>query len=190
MKRRQAIVVHKYSSFKYGLLDKGTGRIDAAVFERNLSIASMIEFQSFKQFRGLDLIEQIDLVQMPLHLARTDLLFLHHVVELCNQFIPAGSAVDGIFDLLSLLYTRCNKWERQQKKMFVLQLLAMIGYYPEHQKNTVDQWAKYAFESGLTISLAQEREVDQWLARCIAGHPRIALFKTLAFLKNSEFHEI
>ena len=190
MNKRRAIVLHQYSLHKYGVLDELQGRIDLYSFNRTLVVASMIQYQTFKTRHELPVIEQVNVQQMPLELGRQDLLFIHHVIELCVQFIPVGSMGEELFEFLQFLYAVDHEWHRQHKKLFVLKLLTMIGYYPEHNVAGINNLLiKNSFILPSMLSSAQEREVDAWLARCVAYHPRIELFKTLAFLRDSEQYE-
>ena len=80
---------------------------------------------------ALYIIDDMNIHETPMALARHDILFLHHVLELCCQLIPVNSCVDGIFDLLMHLYsTQIYTGSVQYKKIFLLKLLTRLGIYP------------------------------------------------------------
>ena len=115
-------------------------------------------------------------------------MFLHHVLELCYVFIPIGSCVKGIFDLLCLLY-KPKKYiqTNQHKKIFLFKLLTTLGIYASDdlvrascfeplQTMSIDTLDNYS------LDLASEKALDNWLCHCIVEYAGIDSLKTIHFL--------
>ncbi len=183
------VVLKNYEpkSSKIALVDKELGRIDGVVFSRTICVGSLLHYDVQRGRNGY-LLEHVKVDNLPLALARSDLLFFHHVLELCYYFIPVASEVAGIFELLQFLYTvEYSACSKQSKKLFVLKLLATIGLYSE-----VSDMHEQTIRKLLAVPLnmivhelldeASEKIMDDWLLRCIAEHPFVKYFNTMHFL--------
>src|SRR5690606_32873093 len=92
------------SRYKISLLDKNHGRMECVVDSSILCVGSLVSYAFFEQ-RGGFFLRDVQVIYTPLSLGSSDLLFLHHILELLYYFAPVGSCVNGIFDLLAFLYT-------------------------------------------------------------------------------------
>ena len=175
---------------KIALLDAIKGRIDGGVFSSSVCVGAVLRYQIAGR-HDRHLLDAIEIEDIPFALARSDLLFLHHVLEICYYFIPIGSCVAGVFELLQFLYTvDYSSCGMQCKKLFLLKLLVAIGFYPE-----LPQWQEQGIQQLLAlpidivahepIDLAIEKMIDDWLSACIAQHPRIEQFNTVHFLTKN-----
>ena len=190
--RHTGIVLRYYPSrnYKVAILDKEMGRIDAVLFKRDISPGIVIQY-GLRVQRINALVEDIDIINSPLLLARADLLFLHHVLEICFHFIPVGSCTDGIFDLLCYLYQLNNEQcSNVFKKVFLFKLFTIIGYYPDAQhmsRVVMHKLVSMPMEdvSFLVASSELERGLNDWLRQCIAQHPAIEYFNTMQFVTNN-----
>lgn len=169
------------------LIDEQEGRIDVGmVRDRTFSPGAMLRYCLIRKPVNRLVIDSCKIQEMPLALARQDIEFLHHVLELCYYFVPVGSCTNGIFELLSALYSpECALWSDASKKFFVFRLMRVIGYYSSHSEDhnlkvlltrpvaeiIMDEQVKYC-----------EAVVTQWLQRCLIEHPAIKQFRTLSFL--------
>ena len=137
---------------------------------------------------ALYIVDDMNIHEMPMALARQDILFLHHVLELCCQLIPVNSCVNGIFDLLMDLYsTHMYTSSIQYKKLFLFKLLTILGIYPYTQKMQgpiFDRLVRMPIDSVCdeTLDLESEKELDIWLHQCITEHVRVNSLKTIHFL--------
>lgn len=179
--------------YKIALLDESAGRIDAVHFGQEFSPGTAIQYHiSFNHNgRGNPKIDDVHLYAMPFFLARSDVLFLHHVLEICFHFVPVGSCTDGIFDALRLLYaTDSLEWNMLYKKIFLFKLFVTIGYYPDVEK-IGKRFVGILLESSLRdipsdIEVPDlERHLTDWLRQCIAQHPAIEYFNTVQFVTRS-----
>ncbi len=191
--KKKAFVLYKPAfKKKYSVIEQEGNRIDMYIFGSSFPPGSCISYAVDKQIRGIDVASTAELIALPFYLARSDILFVHHVIEICFQFIPVGSRVDHIFELLTCLYKVADDkpWSTKTKKIFVLQLLAMIGYYPEYELQKMAHLINQPFFSEYAIITdTDEREIDAWITRCISSHPRVEQFKTLQFLRGCEKYE-
>lgn len=181
---------------KISLLDKCHGKIEARPhfdrkpkFYEKICAGSIISYQLTQsgQFFGV-IIDQF--VGMPFNLAKKDIHFLHHLLELCQFFIPVGSQeCSNIFDLIQSLYYYGDEHciQVQMQKLILFRFFAVLGIYPEHQL-----FHSPMFYHVLTCSLSEifqyklsieiERMLDVWLSNCVNMHPMVSSFKTGSFL--------
>ncbi len=175
---------------KIALLDKKHGRVDGIVYSKQVVVGALVHY-NMRPKRAIFIIDDMNIQEMPMHLARQDILFLHHVLELCYQLIPINSCVDGIFDLLMHLYsTRVYEASSQYKKLFLFKLLTTLGIYTSVEKmsrSTFDMLISMPIDSMCdeTLNLESEKELDIWLYYCITEHVRTDLLKTIHFLSKN-----
>ena len=100
------IILKRYTTRnnKVSLLDKQLGRIEGILVSDIISVGSLLQYVA-QPYTGGFFLTNIQIIHVPLLLAKIDLLFLHHIFELCYHFAPIGSSVLGVFDLLMFLYT-------------------------------------------------------------------------------------
>lgn len=174
---------------KIALLDQSAGRVDGIITSPLVCVGSMIEYRVDKHKGTLLYIKQHSIVGVPLSIARLDILFWHHVLELCYYFVPLGSFTQQLFELLEFLYTVdigvC--WCRRAKKVYLFKLLALIGVYtrlprlPEKQIEHLQALPLYLLANEV-IDDQSEKMLDEWLRSCVYEHPAIRKFNTTHFL--------
>jgi hypothetical protein len=175
-------------SSKVSLLDSKLGRLEGYLFSQRRLVGALLDY-TIQMRNGLHWIVNYEIVDMPLSLARVDLLFLHHVLELCCHFMPNGTHDEGVFELLMILYKQdSQKYSPLYKKVFLFKILTMVGLYPEHtilRKPSVYRLINMSIDKIMTesIDLECEKDLGQWIAMCIADHPRIEHFKSIDCLK-------
>jgi len=191
--RHTGIVIHTFlpKKYKVAIIDNKVGRIDGF-------ISSMVHGQPGSLFTysieckgSLYKIKDMCTDDMPLVLARNDILFLHHVFEICYRFIPVGSCVQGIFDLLCVLYDKkMSIMSRQCKKIFLFRLLMLLGMYTTQIKTSV-QWMRYVHEIPVDtkvstlLNLEDEKQLDMWLYYSILEQSEGQMLKTVHFLTEN-----
>lgn len=185
------ILSHLFSrTGKIALLDKEYGRIDGIVRPNKVVVGALVHY-SMRPKHMMYMIDDMNIHEMPMQLARQDILFLHHVLELCFQLIPVNSCVDGVFDLLMGLYaTHVYISPVQYKKLFLFKLLTTLGIYAYTQKmgkSTFDKLLCMPIDSMRyeTLDLESEKELDIWLHYCITEHVRVDSLKTIHFLSKN-----
>ncbi len=172
------------------VLDKQRGKIVCIPDRNDIQPGSLISYQLSNQQR-LPFVRNINLIELPLLLAREDILFVHHVLEVCYYFIRSDDPSPEIFDLLLKLYhSEIMLCDKVNKKIFLFTLFWKLGIYPESKKFDSIYFRNLAmkFIDRLDfeyIDLEVERLVDAWLFECLAMHPCFNYFKTVHFLNKS-----
>ncbi|MCX5922704.1 MAG: hypothetical protein NTX86_05265 [Candidatus Dependentiae bacterium] len=192
MEKNKGIVLKTYlpQKCKIVVLDNEIGKIVVVPNRQDISYGACIMY-SIREQHNCSFIYDIELIDSPLCLGKDDILFVHHILELCYYFIPAQSSVSPLFNLLILLYESRHVFEDSVvKKLFLFKFFTTLGFYPEGQRFQTPYFHILASTSidnliGLTIDLKVEQELDFWLLHCISLHPCINNFKTVSFLHNN-----
>lgn len=188
---RRAIVLKKtlQGGLRHHLLDEYTGRI-IGIWKTEFPAGTILKY-SVKRFYSHNLFtDQCVIDDMPLFLAKTDLIFLHHLLEICYYFIPIGSGSQGIFNLIAFIYNQPLASKTLfYKKFLVFKLLHLIGLCPELSIGDTREIAKFIACSVDTgddqfIDLSSELVLDRWLLACIMQHPHYEQLNTINFLLN------
>lgn len=170
--------------YSLDLLDNKSGRIiGISKAIEYISVGSLIMYTIDKKKQNPLFLYQIELQEVPFPLAREDIFFLHHVLEICYYFIPIGSDAIVIYNQLQLLYAS-GDWIKNVllKKIFLVKLFAFLGIYPE-EKKIKKPFFHHIIMSSFVSLLEQnfsehEEEINEWLHECLASHPHIDKFKT------------
>ncbi len=182
------IVLKNVSSHKIALLDERRGRFDGIV-SKPVCVGSLINYGIEKERNTLIYLTDVILTDLPFALARQDLLFWHHVLELCFYFVPLGSYTPQLFELCTFLYTvdidAC--WPTQSKKLYLFKLLTAIGMYPRLPQLSVEKLHHFITlpVSAITheiIDGQHEKKLDEWLRLCVSDHPAVMQFNTIHYL--------
>lgn len=183
------IVLKRITPYKIALLDKQLGRINAIVTRSSLCVGSLLHYVIEREQGFFMYIANYQIDDLPFALARNDILFWHHVLELCFYFVPVGSCTAQLFELCMFLYTVDTNacWSIQSKKLYLVRLLKAIGFYPRlpllppeilHHVFTIPLSALGSW----TMDKQHEKRVDEWLRMCIGDHPAVGHFKTMHYL--------
>ncbi|EKD48630.1 MAG: hypothetical protein ACD_64C00215G0004 [uncultured bacterium] len=182
------IVLKKLSAHKVAILNDRVGRIDAISIKAP-HVGSLIRYRVQRERGTLHFLEYYSIIDLPFFLGRSDILFWHHVLELCYHFMPVGSYASELFELLSFLYTveKENSWGMHAKKMYLFKLLSTIGIQTE-----IPQLPAVKLQQFMAMSASQmkhvvldeqsEKILDKWIRVCVSEHPAIEQFKTMHFL--------
>ncbi len=187
--KRVAIVLRQLDSLhKIALLDRDVGRIDGIV-SFPIGVGSLISYVIEKRLGTWQFIRHVEVKDVPFAVARLDLLFWHHVLELCYYFVPAGSFTFQLFELLEFLYTvdKGTCWRTGSKKLYIFKLLILIGVYaklPALPGLEIKRLQAIPFDmiANEVIDEQTEEELDLWLRTCVYEHPAIKKFNTVHFL--------
>jgi len=175
---------------KVAVLDKDDGMMEYIPDTENICQGALIHYYHTDGKNSF--IRGIENVGMPLLLAKRDLLFFHHVLEMCYFFMPIGVTNSDIFALVEFLYSiDSSRLNPSIKKVFMMKLFAMFGVYPEHKKFHTAYY--YQLAALPTSSLLEQNldaqaleDMDQWLRLCVASHPYNEQFKTVHFLDEGK----
>lgn len=185
-----AIVLKNYFPQKYSLsllMNKG-GKITGVSNDiEHISRGSLIEFTIERSKKNPLFIYHIELHDAPLILAQEDILFLHHLLELCYNFIPVGSEALAAYELLKLIYIP-HEWMQKTicKKIYLFKLFVGLGIYPEDKrvrKASLQSLATSSFMNIIDKNIPHdEHDITEWLRMCVTSHHHVNKFKTIHFL--------
>lgn len=184
---------YSYSVYKIACLDQQLGRIDLILSrQKSIMVGGLMQYTAEPKKNNY-FIKSLSLIDIPLQLAQSDLLFFHHVLELIYFFVPVGTPPYELFDLLLFLYNNADQvWvqHRVLKKIFLCKLLLDIGVYGEMHIPMLAYIRKIVqlpidIIDPESLDLADEKMIDQWLQQCVETHPAISNFKTVHFLTKN-----
>ena len=169
------------------VLEKEGGAAQYSVQTEDICAGTLIQY---RVDTGLSVpcMRAIEKIGLPLLRARQDILFFHHVLELCYYFVPVASHMPEVYAHIEPLMLVEHTLERSaEKKFFLVNLFHAFGITPEHEQTHA---ALYAYQHGIsvdsmgynTLELDIERIVDAWLLECLSLHPYADQFKTAHFL--------
>lgn len=113
------------------LLDETLGKIEGIIIQRpsqQLFHGAFITCGLKK--RGVRyLVNDIRIIDAPHYWARENLLFFHHILELCQSFLPWDKEPGKVFELVKLLYTHPEEISSaHDQKLFLEHFFETIGY--------------------------------------------------------------
>ena len=167
------------------LLDRSLGRITGVLMHDQMSPGTVIQYK-LVQKKDWFIMEHIELIHMPLFLARSEMLFLHYVLEMCYHFVPEGTGDSQLYDLVVFIFNQ-KTFSIEQKKKVLCVLLARLELYPEdavhasaHLYALAQQPLAKLFEEIIDITI--EKNIARWLYQSIQVHMSTQHFKTIHFL--------
>jgi hypothetical protein len=131
-------------------------------------------------------LDHVDIIHTPSDLARTDIGFLHQMLEICHYFLPYHCIAQSVFNRLQSLLLTPNTYCAMSKKVLLLQLFADLGLYPEDEWLATLAQMKDLHYNTITFSAEQQLMIDRWIGHCIMVHPARNQFKTMTFEISNE----
>lgn len=118
------------------ILDESLGKIECV--PKNKQLANKLSHGVYisymlKRWFFYYVIFDIHILDLPFYWSRNNFLFFHHVLELCNYFLPFDSRAGDIFQLILILY-RCPEKVKTtlSKKLFLCNFFKKLGMYPQN----------------------------------------------------------
>ncbi len=196
MQQRTGIVLRKYFPKKrvIAVLDSSLGLADYVPDTENIVLGALLRYWVVQR-KGTSFIHGIENIQVPLLLGKYDILFLHHVLEICYYFVPRGQESENLYMLMNGLYNADHSlMSAVHKKSFLVKLFSVLGIYPRpgarynssllHRISGSIDLAAYR-----DLDLGSEKELDAWLRGCLLHHPGLEKFKTMHFLDEGKIYE-
>ena len=187
MKLHTGIVLKSHMPFKQtvSLLDKSLGHITGILMHDTLSIGTVLMYRLDPTGQRY-FVKELELVDMPFILARHDMLFLHHMVELCYTFIPEGVHSERIYDLLRFVFNK-SLITKQQKTKILCVLYALLDLYVDDASlynSYIHELAQVPLDAMIDkdIDTNIEKNISRWLYQCIDMHIQVHQLKTVHFL--------
>jgi hypothetical protein len=191
MKKSFGIVLKKFPhKSTFLLLDDMQGKITAISTLTTLCTGAAL-FYVLAPLSSVYRLDYPEMLYVPFSLARQDILFLHHVLELCCFVMQEGDPASAVLALIVTLYCSPDLVRHvAAKKIFLSKLFVVFGFYPEGQQFQQIYFKRLAAESLDTllaepIDLKVEKELDDWLSQCIATYPHMRHLKTMHFLTRT-----
>jgi hypothetical protein len=187
MKTYTGIVLKHFAPYKHkvALLDRSLGHIIGILTHERLSVGTVLSY-TIQVSQGRYFIKDVELVEMPLRLASQDMLFLHHILELCHYFIPEGVHAERVYDLLIFIFNRAMITNKQ-KKIFLCLLYVLLGlyahdefFYNSYMYELEQQPLHDMIDKDIDINI--EKNISRWLYQCISMHIDVQKLKTVHFL--------
>ena len=210
--KEYGIVLKRFipSNHKYSILSKSRGKIVLVVLKRNfiktISSGMQLSFIVDDQNSNLHITKHLNIISAPLMKRYRDMLWLHHLLEICYFFIPLHQPCEEFFYLLSNYFSLFelydhfyNNWECIHKAYLGVLMILMGFFPPKHlQKALIRIKSTLLFNIDFAQALKVKslimclkdfnmlscNEFDMWIQECIQSHPRRHMFKTLEFFTN------
>lgn len=200
----QAIVLQNLNprKKKLCLLDQELGKIEGTLSPiskiDNIAPGMVINY-FIRTWRTVYVFYDVEIIDEPSYFASHDILFIHHVLELCTYFLPFNDNCEPIFHLVKQLYVENNLLQSNiSKKLFLCKFFALVGIYPENAAsygaqffNLISQAINSKFEKNKfdmnsfeTDNHTLHSKLRSWLLSCVAAHPQAHTIKTIHFLHS------
>jgi hypothetical protein len=194
----QGIVLRTYvpQKQKLSVLDANRGRIDCVPQDtraaHQLTTGAYMTY-GIRPWHAYYIVYDTDIVDMPLYWAHENLLFFHHVLELCYYFLPVDNIVEDIFILVKKLYTSPKIIQTDlSKKIFLCQFFICLGIYPADARSYGSSFFSLIsgpFDSKVNAHGELHMQLQRWLLTCISTHPYAHTLKTIGFLRKTDIHD-
>lgn len=191
MKKNTAIILKTFlhKSSKITLFDKELGKIQAVYSGADIYAGALLEYVAIDKGH-IFFLKEVELINAPLAVAREDILFVHHILELVFVVAPDHQRLPDVYELLQWIYE--TQWSYHSiiiKKLFVLKLFVLLGIYSENFVRRAPQLYQLLAEpidiiATQALDLEIKQLLDHWLYECAASHPYINQLKTIAFLQK------
>ena len=191
MEKQSGIVLKTFfaKKMKIVMLDAQIGKIEAVPTSHELGIGSLLCY--YRQQRGhLYFLQSVELFDIPLMLAKEDILFLHHVLEICYFCAPFSGISPEIFAVVHTLYQEQRApYTAEFKIAFLFKLLILLGMSaqkPQLQDAFYYLLARESIDTIIdkSIHLDINNALYNWVYDCVQSHPLIHIFKTVHFLNT------
>lgn len=184
------ILLKKYTpkKEKISVLDNSLGRIEATVKMNQiqaLNHGALFSYTIESVHTNLYCINNIEILNVPFTLAKQDIYFFHHLLELCYYFLPLDIAYPSIFELIDTAFNHILN----NKPIILLRFFTSLGIYPE-ELPFEKTYFLHLLSCPLQIILKEKLDdrqlkmLESWLLRCIEMHPYKKNFKTNYFVSR------
>ncbi len=144
-------------------------------------VGTVIRFLLHAKSSGSHVISSVSFEQKPTDWVEKDLLFVHHLCELCQRFVFSAEDASSVFALMQDLYKPLHLGEDvESKKLSILsRFFLVLGHYVP-PTFSLDAFTGKALET--VLARDEKKQIKQWLCACIClCEPAYAL-KTIHFL--------
>lgn len=134
-------------------------------------------------------IEKININNNPFNIAKENLVFFHHILELTDFFTPLESTSNEIYNLLNYFFDNNLKLTNKKlQKIFLGKFFFLIGIYPETQSFSPGFFKLISLPIDilldLEIDLSIEKKLDFWINYSVESHHNYKKINTMRFVKR------
>lgn len=194
--RRIGIVLF-YKGRNITLLEEYQGRVDAILYasfmaQSRVQKGSIITYYMARDKYQNLLVQDVEIEHTPLNWGRSDIYFLHYLLETCYYFVPQGIGCEITFDFFLQIFNKFSFFTSElHKKRVIAKLFSQLGVYPNDSviQDCVEQFLKTPIDNLVRadLQLANEALLDRWILWCMQAHPQKKWFKAIPkLLKNEE----
>lgn len=177
--------------------DQSRGLVSGIVSQpdsaRHVQHGGLVSYEVMQQGDRL-FVQHVKLRALPAIWAKSDISFLHHVLELCAFFLPPRLIEPDVFaHLLSLYEIRADdqdvSWERL---IFLTRFFLLVGWYPSDDIRAINRLISRV--PGTMVTIGERKKMHhflvRWLRRCVALHPLAPSIKTVTFFEVVGYYEV
>ncbi len=185
MQKHVGILLRKYTQTKEksSIFDAYIGRLEAIIQSPHVHLlhhGTVFSYYPTPKYNNIYLLTEIEIIHTPFHLARENINFLHHLLELCYYFLPLHSEHAAVFELVEKTLSR----PIENKLLLLFRFFTLVGFYPENvpfEKSYFLRLLSYPLETILKEKLDDEqlKMLESWLLQCVELHPEKKRFKTI-----------
>jgi hypothetical protein len=185
---------------KVSLFDAVLGRVEAIIpypHVRTRFVHGGLVHYQLKSRGAMTCACDLELIEVPEPWVQSDILFLHHILEVAWFFVPEHGQAHAAYQWLrTKLYTsQSSRVTAFEKKLLIGKFLALLGVYPS-QALTKEMQPLFYLLSNLCDTIVSIEESDElhqqvqlWLLDCMQAHPAAHRFTTLRFVLTTDTHE-
>lgn len=172
----------------FSILDNQLGRIECIagknIYYKAIINGAIINYE-INKWKSLFILQNIELLSTPCAKNFNDILFLHHILEICIFFIPINdnTKVQDVFNIIKKAYIEIeNNSPILNKALLVKELFIVLEIHPDEQANEqIFKNSQFLFliSSNIDNNLSLEEKINYshvnslklWLNACIKTHP-------------------
>lgn len=189
-------IILKSNLNKLTILDEKLGKITCYIKlkKNNLIQGAHLDYV-LEVFNDYYYISNIKILNAPGNISKYiyhDLIFFHHVIEICYYFLPlnCNENISYIFTLILSLYENNIADNKFLKKLFLYNLFKILNIYFEYDVQDYNFMNKnYKIGIDLENIITLNNSLKRWLTLCISRQPYYNRLKTINFMKELDIYE-
>ncbi|MGA9530959.1 MAG: hypothetical protein WBQ73_03675 [Candidatus Babeliales bacterium] len=192
MQVQKGIILRKRDEGRLTILDEQLGKIVCSIKRDDVCIGAYVHYVSEKR-HITSFVRTLEQLEAPFALAREDIVFVHHLLEICDTSLLSGMVLPSLIPFFLYVYElgKACVFTSTMKKIIALKLLVYLGLYPDDMELSCDMIHYYMNTPIDTllqenIKLHNSYDLNYWLYECIKSNLDSNCFKTIHFLKVNE----
>lgn len=183
---REVGIVLNHKGRNITVFERTQHRLDGITYIKNVPRGAFVSYNIVHE-KGEAILQDVMLEYMPLVQARSDIYFLHSLIEICYNFIPEGGCEFIIYPTIVKIFKSFELvLSENLKKVLLCRLFAHLGIYPINSElyEPLEEFLKMPIDNLIAgnLELANEDFFDRWLLWCLENHPQGKKCKALPLL--------